>query len=171
MRIGTLLGIAAGIAACAESPSPVAPTIDQPPALMAEVSSSELTVPWSATLWISCASGGAGESVALSGQIVIRSHETVDEEGGTHLWTHVRPSGVVGVGTTSGRVYRGTGGTYEGIVEASDGDPSVYTLVNNFRIIGQGPSNNMLVHIVVHQSWNSAGELVADVDLSSNTCR
>ena len=171
MRIGALLGIAVGIVACAESPSPVGPRpLDNVPAL-AETSETQLTVPFKRNLWVSCANNGAGEMVSLSGEIELRSHETIDDQGGTHLWTHVRPSGVVGVGATTGLVYRGTGGTFEGEAYNSEDDLRVYTLVNNFRIIGQGPRNNLLVHLVIHQTRNAEGELVADVDLSSNSCR
>jgi hypothetical protein len=172
MRIGALLGIAAGLVACAESPSPVAPRpLENGAAVSAEVSETQQTLPFKRNLWISCANGGAGEMVSLAGELEIRTHETVDDQGGTHLWTHVRPSGVVGLGAATGLFYRGTGGTFEGEAYNSDDDPRVYTLVNNFRIIGQGPGNNLLIHIVMHQTWNADGELVADVDLSSNTCR
>ena len=165
MRIGTLLGIAVGIAACAESPSPVAPsTMGGTPTLSAEVSSSELIVPWSMTLPIAC----AGEKVALAGQLLIRSHEVVSDDGVTRLWTQWRPLGVVGVGLTSGRTYRGTGGTFEGLVES---DGSVYSVVNNFRILGQGPGNNMTMHMVVKQAYNANGELTATVNFSDQNCR
>ena len=169
MRIGTLLGIVAGIAACAESPSPVAPrALDATPAT-AEVSSTELVVPFSASLWVSCANGGAGESVALAGSLSIRSHEVTNEDGVTRLWTQWRPVGVVGVGATSGQRYRGTGGTFEGLVDRSEG--SVYSVVNNFRIIGQGPANNMTMHMVIKQVFNANGELTAEVNLQQQDCR
>lgn len=171
MRIGALLGIAA-IAACAEYPSPVAPrAIDQAPTLSAAVESNEQVRPFRRRLWISCANEGAGENVTLSGELVIRSHLVEDENGGSHLWTFFRPSNVVGVGASSGLRYRGTGETFEGEVYASDGAPAVYTMVNNFRIIGQGPGNNLLMHMVVHQTWNADGELVADVDFSDSSCK
>ena len=173
MRIGTLLGIAVGIAACAESPSPVAPrAMNETLGASAEVSSTEQVVPFGMTLWIGCANGGAGENVALGGQVLIRSHEEVSEDGVRRLWTHVRPLGVIGVGSTTGRMYRGTGGTFEGLVE-SDGssEGSVYSMVNNFRIIGQGPGNNLTMHMVLKQAFNAEGELTADVNLSSQSCR
>ena len=169
MRIGALLGIAVGIAACAESPSPVAPrALSEAPVASAEVTSTELVVPFSATLWIGCANGGAGENVALAGQLSIRSHEVVSEDGVTRLWTQWRPMGVFGVGATTGRTYRGTGGTFEGLVES---DGSVYSVVNNFRIIGQGPGNNLTMHMVLKQAYNANGELTADVNLTNQSCR
>ena len=172
MRVGTLLGIAVGLTACAES-SPVAPlrVLDQPPSLAAVVTSEQLTLPLKRTLWISCANGGAGEDVTIEGELEIRTHSTEDEDGGVHLTTHVRPSGVVGVGEVSGLKYRGTGGTFQGEGQAAAGFPAVYSFVNNFRIIGQGPGNNLLMHMTVHQTMNAGGELTADVDLSHSDCK
>lgn len=173
MRVGTLLGIAVGLTACGGSTSPVAPwpAMDQPPSLAAVVSSETLTLPLKRTLWIACANDGLGEDVAIEGELVIRTHSTEDENGGVHLVTHVRPSGVVGVGAVSGLRYRGTGGTFLHEGYAADGFPAVYSFVNNFRIIGQGPSNNLSIHMTVHQTVNAGGELTADVDLSHSDCR
>lgn len=173
MRVGTLLGIAAGLTACAESTSPVPPlrAMDQPPSLAAVVSSTQLTLPLKRTLWISCANDGLGEDVAIEGELEIRTHSTDDGDGGVHLSTHVRPSGVAGVGEVSGLKYRGTGGMFEGEHHAADGFPATYSFVNNFRIIGQGPRNNLLVHMTVHQTMNASGALTADVDLSHSDCR
>ena len=77
----------------------------------------------------------------------------------------------MGVGAVSGLKYRGTGGTFEGEGEAAGGFPAVYSFVNNFRIIGQGPGNNLLMHMTVHQTMNANGELTADVDLSNSDCK
>jgi len=173
MRVGTLLGIAVGLTACAESTSPVGPlrVMDQPPSMAAVVSSEQLTLPLKRTLWISCANDGLGEDVTIQGELSIRTHSTEDENGGVHLMTHVRPSGVVGVGEESGLRYRGTGGTFESEGYAPDGFPAVYSFVNNFRIIGQGPGNNLLLHMTVHQTMNADGQLTADVDLSHSDCK
>ena len=173
MRVGTLLGIAVGLTACAESTAPVAPlrAMNQPPSLSAVVSSTQLTLPLKRTLWISCANDGLGEDVTIEGELEIRTHSTDDGNGGVHLSTHVRPSRVTGVGEVSGLKYRGTGGTFEGERYASDGFSAVYSFVNNFRIIGQGPRNNLLMHMTVHQTMNASGELTADVDLSHSDCK
>lgn len=170
MRIGTLLGIAVTIAACAESSAPVAPRAIGEVATLEADAVEHVTVPFSSTIWIGCANGGAGENVALSGELVISNHETVDADGGTHTRQMMRPLGVTGVGQTSGMNYKGTGMAFLSEGVADDGG-SVYTFVNNFRIIGQGPGNNLLVHMVVHQTTNADGDVVADVNLSSNTCK
>jgi hypothetical protein len=45
------------------------------------------------------------------------------------------------------------------------------TFVNNFRIIGQGPGNNFLVHEVFHITFNANGSITAFVDKFSVDCR
>lgn len=173
MRVGILLGMAVGLVACAESPSPVAPlrVMDENPTLAATVDDVEQTVTFHRTLFIACANEGAGEDVELSGLIQIRSHTTEDANGGIHVSSHVRPDGVIGVGETSGLMYRGTGGTFEAEGYSAAGDPATYSYVNNFRIIGQGPGNNMTIHYTVHQTINANGELTADVDLNRSECK
>lgn len=172
MRIGLLLGIAVGVTACAESPiAPPLRVIDQSPALSAATSSSQVTKSLNQKRWVSCANDGAGEFVKLTGELEIRTHAVTDENGGTHLWSHYRPSGVEGVGQVTGTKYRGTGGTFEGESYDAEGNPGVYTMVNNFRLIGQGRGGNLLMHMTVHQAWNADGELTADVDLTDFDCR
>jgi hypothetical protein len=173
MRVGTLLGIAVGLTACAESTAPVTPlrAFDQQPAMSAVVSSSKTTLNFERRVWVACANDGAGENVNLQGQIEIRTHSTENDDGGVRMWSHFRPSAVVGVGEVTGLKYRGTGMTFEGEGYTSDGDPSVYHFVNNFRIIGQGPGNNLLMHMVIHQTLNGNGELTADVDISNSDCK
>lgn len=168
MRIGTLLGIAVAISACAEPPT--APLIDQPPSL-AVTSSSQTTVSFSRRIWVPCANDGAGESVALLGRLEVHSQATEDQQGGVHLVTLVRPSGVIGIGFVSGQTYRGTGGTLEVEGYNYDGYPATYNFVNNFRIIGQGPGNNLLMHMTLHQTVNADGEITSDVDFRSLECR
>jgi hypothetical protein len=167
MRIGALLGIAVGISACAESPT--APLSDQPS--LAVTSSSHTTLGFNRRVWVPCANDGAGESVALVGSIEVHSQAVEDQQGGVHLVTLVRPSRVIGIGLSSAQTYRGTGGTFEAEGYNYDGYPATYTFVNNFRIIGQGPGNNLLMHMTLHQAVNADGEIVADVDFTSLECR
>lgn len=173
MRVGTLLGIAVGLVACAEAPSPVAPlrTLDQTPAMSAATSSFSLTKTYSRRVWVSCANDGAGENVNISGELVILGQSTEDGNGGMHVTTHYRPSRVTGLGQVTGLKFKGVSAALESEQYAADGSPTVYTLVDNFRLIGQGPGNNILIHRTVHQTWNANGELTADVQLSSNECK
>lgn len=49
--------------------------------------------------------------------------------------------------------------------------PLNVTFVNNFRIIGQGPDNNFLVHENLHMTVNPNGALTSFVDNFSLTCQ
>jgi hypothetical protein len=49
--------------------------------------------------------------------------------------------------------------------------PYNYTLVNNFRIIGQGAGNNFLLHETFHITVNANGELTAVADNYSVDCK
>jgi hypothetical protein len=169
MRIGALLGIAVAVSACAEPPT--APLIDQPPSLAAVTSSTQSTTRFNRRVWVSCANDGAGESVALLGELEWHSQATEDAQGGVHLVSFVRPSRVIGIGLATGQTYRGTGGTFEAEGYNYDGYPATYAFVNNFRIIGQGPGNNLLMHMTLHQTVNADGEITADVDFTSLECR
>jgi hypothetical protein len=129
------------------------------------------SLPLQMSMWVGCANGGAGESVALSGALRVGSFTMADGNGGLHVRTHVQPDGVTGVGQTTGLRYRGTGGTIELSSEAVDGAPSTYTMVNNFRIIGQGPRNNLHVHTTLHMTVNANGEVTSSVNVTSAECR
>ncbi len=171
MRVGTLLGIAVAVTACTESPVAPLRLIDQAPSLAAVKESESLTIPFNRTLFIECANDGLGEDVELSGELDITSIEHVDGNGRTHLSTTVRPSHVRGVGQVTGAKYHGTGGTYQDELYAADGELRSYTFDNKFRIIGQGPDNNLLVRFRVHQKYNENGDLTGEVIIDRSECK
>jgi hypothetical protein len=65
------------------------------------------------------------------------------------------PQGVTGVGSVSGDIYEGTGVTRQDENVANAMFPENLTFVNNFRIIGPGPGNNLLVHENSHITVNA----------------
>ena len=120
------------------------------------------------TVFIPCANAGVGEDVDLSGNLHVLFHTTDDAQGGFHVKSHAQPQGVSGVGQITGDKYQGTGVTQDQF-NAQVGEE--FTFVNNFRIIGQGPGNNFLVHQVIHVTVNANGEVTAEVDLFSEDCK
>lgn len=117
---------------------------------------------------VPCAAGGAGELVDLSGTLHLLMHTTVDGRGGFHARLLIHPRGVTGVGLTTGDIYQGTGGTqtqFNGNVGEEN------TFVDNFRLIGGGPDNNLLMHQTVHATVNANGEVTATVSNISVQCR
>jgi hypothetical protein len=117
---------------------------------------------------IPCANGGAGEDVHLTGEIHSLFHITIDNQGGVHVKTHSNPQGVRGVGLTTGDKYQGTGVTQD---HFNGKVGQTFTFINNFRIIGQGPNNNVLLHQNVHFTVSAKGDVTASVDNFSAECR
>src|SRR5437764_3524255 len=67
--------------------------------------------PINLTVFVPCAAGGAGEEVALSGNLHALFSVTFDGSGGFHSDIHFNPQGVSGTGLTTGDKYQGTGVT------------------------------------------------------------
>ena len=126
-------------------------------------------IPLNMGVFVSCAAGGAGELVSLSGDLLILSHLTVDSAGGVLYESVFNPQGVSGIGQTSGDKYQGTGVTRT--TEYFGRLPFQYTTVNNFRIIGQGTGNNFSIHENFHVTVNANGEVTATVDNFSADCK
>jgi hypothetical protein len=53
----------------------------------------------------------------------------------------------------------------------ADGSADTFSFVNDFRIIGQGPGNNVLVHDVIHVTVNANDETRSEVELTSIDCK
>lgn len=137
----------------------------------ASSSTTNLQIPIRFAQFVPCANGGAGELVILSGTLHELIHVTVDNRGGTHIKTHDNPHNVSGVGLAAGARYRGTGVTQQHINAGPSGLPRTVTFVNNFRIIGQGPGNNFMIHENVHITINPNGTVTASVDNLSVVCK
>lgn len=125
-------------------------------------------VPIDIFVFVPCAAGGAGEFVVLSGTLHMLFRTTIDSRGGFHSKFHFQPQGVSGTGLTTGAKYQATGVT-QGTDNGKVG--FVSTFVNNFRVIGQGPGNNFMIHENFHITVNANGEVTAFVDNFRVTCR
>lgn len=111
-----------------------------------------------------------GEPVLLTGELHTLIHITNDRNGGFHFYTHIQPQGVSGEGLVSGRNYHGTGATMD-MANDSSGPQVEISYVNNFKIIGQGPGGNFLVHANIHLTVDANGNVAADVVNTSVECR
>ena len=131
----------------------------------ATTQTTELKTPLNFTAFIPC----AGESVQLSGELHTVSHVTFDANGGFHLEQMSQPINVSGL-SASGVRYQGTGVTRSSV--NIDGPPPLeQTMINNFRIIGQGPGNNYLVHVTLHMTVNANGTVTSNVTNASIDCK
>ncbi len=125
--------------------------------------------PFQQVVSVTCAEGGAGEDVLLSGFLHVLITGTLDANGSLHTTTHFQPMGVAGTGLTSGAVYRATGITRDAINGLEI--PFEATFVNNFRIIGPGKGNNLLIHELFHVTVNALGEVSVELDRVSTECK
>ena len=127
-----------------------------------------VAVPFSDVISIPCANGGAGEDVALDGFLHFLITETVDRNGVRHTTTHFQPMGIFGTGLTTGDSYQATGVTRETVIGTEP--PFEVTFVNNYRIIGQGTGNNLLIQEIFHLTVNANGQLTVSFDHLSEDC-
>lgn len=137
---------------------------------VAEVTTN-LSVPLNMMTFVSCANGGRGEMVQLSGELHLLTTLTVNDNR-IHVSQHAQPKGVAGFGMVTGDKYQATG------VTRSDSNITVVTMfpynttyINNFRIIGPGPGNNYLVHATIHTTIDANGQITAQVANTSSECK
>ncbi len=161
-----------GITAVGCDPATTAP--DSKPAIPAPsyevVVNDQIVTPF--FVFVPCAAGGAGELVFASDlRLHVLISVTFDAAGGAHFDFHFQPMGGSGVGLVTGDKYQATGITRDGFNINSGGLPIEETFVNNFRWIGPGPDNNLLVHTTFHITVNENGVVTALVINSSVECR
>jgi hypothetical protein len=162
-----LLGVAAACADTAPSaPSKAARTASFD-VLAGGVETNISTPITGLTVFVPCAVGGAGETISLDGNLHVLINTTVDAQGGIHLKTHFQPQGLSGTGLTSGDKYQGTGVTQDQTIVTAAG---VRSFVNNFRMIGQGPGNNFMVHENLSITVDAGGDVTASHDNLTTSC-
>jgi hypothetical protein len=122
------------------------------------------------TIFVPCAAGGAGEIVDLSGSLHTLISFTINGNNVSGYF-HFQPQGISGTGETTGANYQGTGVTQESFKNSLQNGQANLTSVNNFRIIGQGPGNNYLVHETLHVSVNADGAVTVFHDNFSIDCK
>jgi len=124
----------------------------------------------SLTVFVPCAGGGAGEIVDLSGPLhtlISFAINGINVSG----YFHFQPQGISGTGESTGTKYQATGVTLESFKNSLQNGQANLTFVNNFRIIGQGPGNNYLVHETMHVTINADGTATVFHDNFSVDCK
>ncbi len=122
------------------------------------------------TVFVPCAAGGAGEVVNLSGPLHTLVSFTINGNNVSGYF-HFQPQGISGTGETTGANYHGTGVTEESFKNSLQNGQANLTVVNNFRIIGQGPGNNYLVHETMHVTISTDGTVIVFHDNFSIDCK
>ncbi len=124
----------------------------------------------SLTVFVPCAAGGAGEIVDLSGPLHTLISSTVNGNNVSGYF-HFQPQGISGTGETTGDKYHATGVTSESFKTSLQNGQANLTFVNNFRIIGEGPGNNYLIHETMHVTINADGAVTVSHDNFSVDCK
>jgi hypothetical protein len=124
----------------------------------------------SISIFIPCADGGAGEVVDLNGPLHTLISFTINGNNASGYF-HFQPQGITGTGETTGLKYQATGITQESFKSSLQNGQANFTFVNNFRIIGQGPGNNFLVHETMHLTINADGTLTVSFDNLTVDCK
>ena len=127
-------------------------------------------VPFALVAFVPCANGGAGELVLVQGTLHLQDHITINNNR-ANIKTHAQPQGATGTGLTTGDSYNANGVTQEQDSIPITNGAFEFTFVNNFRIIGQGNGNNLLVHQNVHQTINANGDVTTTIVNQSVECR
>ena len=122
------------------------------------------------SVFVPCAADGVGENVNLSGPLLTLISFTIN---GNNVWGkyHFQPQGISGTGETTGDKYQATGVTQETFKSSFQNAQANDTFVNNFRIIGQDPGNNFLVHETLHITINANGVATVFHDNFSIDCK
>src|SRR5437667_383426 len=119
-------------------------------------------------VFIPCAADGEGEWIELTGQLHDRFHVTMDSSGGFLVDLEDNPQAVKGIGQTTGEKYEANGMTKDQI-RLKAGFQETY--VNNFRIIGQGPASDFLIHDNFHMTITADGQLFSFHENFSGACK
>jgi hypothetical protein len=122
------------------------------------------------TVFIPCAANGAGEVVDLAGPLHTLISFTINGNN-VRGYTHFQPQGIIGIGETTRLKYRATGITQESFKNSFRNGQASDTFVNNFRIIGQGPGNNFLVHETEHFTISADGLVTVSHDNFTVVCQ
>lgn len=129
-----------------------------------------MKIPIELVLEIPCANGGAGEIVTLTGNLHVVTSFVINGNVVRGRF-HDQPQGISGVGSITGDQYHATGVTSGEFKSSLKDGEAVMSFENNFRIIGQGPGNNFLVHQNQHLTINANGDVTAVVDVLGADCK
>jgi len=160
------------LAACGESPAGPANHLASDPAGSAIAPSQTLTnnlvFPVTFSSFIPCANGGSGEEVAFAGDVHQVVHVTLTGKGRAILMAHIQWQGVTGTGLVTGDKYTGVSVSHSTETLAV-GVEETFTF--NFRLIGQGSGNDLMMHNKFHVTVNPDGSVSSFHDNFGGACK
>lgn len=138
----------------------------------ATTSTTQTFLPFTEVIRNTCANGGAGEDVLISGIFHIQQHSTTN---GNRIsqHAHLQAQGVKGVGLTTGHVYRRI--TVLRITEnlplPNEAGAEMFTVIDNFLLVGPGPDNDVRARQIRHLTINANGEITSTTSNISILCK
>ena len=164
-----VVAVTAVLLGCADAPTATR-LLSSSANASASAGTTSMVVPLNGSVFVPCANGGAGEDVDLTGNLHQVITLVTTANGTTTFREQSQPQGVSGIGQVTGDIYRGTGSAQ--MIQIDGGPaPSEFTFINNFRIIGPGPGNNVLVHENEHLTMDANGNVRADFDNLRVECK
>jgi hypothetical protein len=123
----------------------------------------------SGSLFVSCANGGLGELVDLTGTIhnVFRTTVNGDRFSETFEGNY---QGVTGVGETSADAYVGDGAGHDTFNGSFTNSQATETFTEHFNAIGQGSAPNLRITEFAHITVNASGDVTVTIDKFSGDC-
>jgi hypothetical protein len=115
---------------------------------------------WHFSELVHCANGGLGEWVDMTGTIHFVNANGI---------YHANLQNAVGVGQSTGDVYRAIGTLQELYIFGDGAD--IFGVIDDFRLIGPGPGNDLFLHFKIHATVNASGEPTAVTIEESFECR
>ena len=122
------------------------------------------------TAFVPCADGGAGEIIEMSGPLHTLVTARINGNSVSGKF-HYQPQGISGIGQTTGARYQATGVTQQTFKSILQDGQARFNYINNFRIIGQGPENNFLVHENLRFTIYPDGTMTVSHDNFSVDCK
>ena len=129
----------------------------------AEVVTNEM-IPFAPTVTNPC----TGEDIDFSGQGHAQIRVTIENDIG-HVGLHVNYAGLTGTGADGTKYSLTAAENVEGNIKLVNNTGEAAMMVN-LHLIGQGPSNNANVHVLVHVTVNANGDATVIIESASIDC-
>jgi hypothetical protein len=110
-----------------------------------------------------------GETVILTGEVLVIVHQTDDGAGGFHEKFTLIPRGITAIGA-SGTQYRAVG-AHSDAFNTGPGRATTFTLSVTFNVISKGGTDNLVSTATVHFTVNANGDPTAEVVEIRAECR
>lgn len=124
--------------------------------------------PLDRVLFASCANGGAGEEVALTGTISVVNQIAYKDNGFT-LTYHTSLHGVKGIGLTTGEIFTASGGSQGTITGSLENGQFKSVFIEQLRIISANVTFN--VRYKFNYTVTADGKVITEISEDEVDCR